>query len=143
MVEVLLEVILEADVNCPRCAKLEPLLRRICDELNIPFTVRYLGNRAVAAHEDSIASHTFSPEWIQKYGLREHKKNLKKIMPVLLYLQRIGAQTFPNVIVRWHDGIRMKEIVIRGFDPYSKDARSYISNLYSLLKTLRRVVYGR
>jgi len=140
---VLLEVILEADVNCPRCAKLEPLLRRICDELNISFTVKYVGNRAVAAHEDSIVSHTFSPEWVERYGLSEHKRKLKKIMPVLIYLQRIGAQTTPNVIIRWHDGIRMKEIVIRGFDPNSEDAKSYISNLYSLLKTLRKVVYRR
>ena len=141
--EVLLEVILEDDVNCPRCERLLPVLRRICDELNIPFMVKYLGNRAVAAHEDSVVTHTFSPEWIEKYGLSEHKKALKKIEPVLRYLRRIGAQTFPNVIIRWHDGIRTKEIVIRGFDPNSEDAKSYISNLYSLLKTLRKVVYRR
>jgi len=139
----LLEVILEADINCPRCAALEPLLRKICDELNIPFIVKYLGNRSVAVHEDSVVTHTFSPEWVERYGLPEHKKRLKKIEPVLRYLQRIGAQTFPNVIIRWHDGIRIKEIVIRGFDPYSKEAQSYISNLYSLLKILRKVVYRR
>ncbi|RLF04442.1 MAG: hypothetical protein DRJ60_07095 [Thermoprotei archaeon] len=139
----LLEVILEDDVSCPRCAKLEPMLRRICDELNIPFIIRYLGNKSVAAYEESVATHTFSPEWIERYGLPEHKKSLKKIKPVLRYLQRIGAQAFPNVIIRWHDGIRTKEIVIRGFDPDSKEAKSYISNLYVLLKTLRKVVYRR
>jgi len=140
---VLLEVILEADVRCPRCSKLELMLRKVCDELNIPFIVKYLGNRAVAAHEESVASRTFSPEWIEKWGLREHKKSLKKLAPVLTYLQRIGAQTFPNVIIRWHDGIRTKEIVIRGFDPDSNEARSYFSNLYTLLKMLRQVVYRR
>jgi len=139
----LLEVILEADPVCPRCEKLEPILRRICNDLNIPFIVRYLGNRAVAAYEESVASRTFSPEWIEKYGLPEHKKSLKKIEPILRYLQRIGAQTFPIVIVRWHDGVRTKEIVIRGFDPDSEDAKSYLSNLYVLLKTLRKVVYRR
>jgi len=140
---VLLEVILEDDVNCPRCAALEPLLRKICDELNIPFTVKLLGNRAVAAYEKDSASRTFSPEWIGKWGLREHRKKLKRLSPVLAYLQRIGAQTFPNVIIRWHDGIRTKEIVIRGFSPDSSEARRYISNLYVLLKTLKRVVYRR
>jgi len=140
---VLLEVILEDDVNCPRCEKLLPVLRRICDELNIPFTVKHLGNRAVAAYEKDSASRTFSPKWIGKWGLREHKKKLKRLSPVLAYLQRIGAQTFPNVIIRWHDGIRTKEIVIRGFSPDSSEARRYISNLYVLLKTLKRVVYRR
>jgi len=140
---VLLEVIMEADVNCPRCAKLEPMLRRICDELNIPFMVKYLGNRAVAAYEESVASRTFSPEWIERWGLKEHKRSLKKLAPILTYLQRIGAQTYPNVIIRWHDGMRTKEIVIRGFDPDSKEAQTYISNLYVLLKMLRQVVYRR
>jgi len=140
---VLLEVVLEADTKCPRCAALEPLLRKMCDELNIPLTIKYLDNHAVAAYEESIASKTFSPEWVMRYGLPDHKKKLGKIAPVLKYLQRIGAQTFPNVIVRWHDGIRTKEIVIRGFDPYSDESKMYLSNLYTLLKTLKQVVYRR
>jgi len=141
--KVLLEVVLEADVKCPKCASLEPLLRKMCDELNIPLTVKYLSNRAVAAYEESVASRTFSPEWVMQHGLPEHKEKLEKITPLLQYLQNIGAQTFPNVIVRWHDGIRMKEIVIRGFDPYSEDSKAYISNLFTLLKTLKQMVYGR
>ena len=139
----MLEVIMESDVRCPRCAKLEPMLKRICDELSIPFIVKYLGNRAVAAHEESVASRTFSPEWIEKWGLKEHKRSLKKLAPILTYLQRIGAQTYPNVVIRWHDGMRTKEIVVRGFDPDSDEAQSYLSNLYALLKMLRRVVYRR
>jgi len=141
---VLLEVILEDDVNCPRCERLLPVLRRICDELNIPFTIKHLGNRAVAAYEEDSASRTFSPEWIEKWGLKEHKKSLKKLAPILTYLQRIGAQTFPNIIIRWHDGMRMKEIVIRGYDDSDEErARQFASNLYTLLKTLKRVVHGR
>ena len=139
----LLEVIVEADVQCPRCEKLVPMLRRICDDLNIPFIVKYMGSRAVAAHEESVASRTFSPEWVERHGLQEHKKKLKKIAPILNYMQRIGAQTFPNVIIRWHDGVRPKEIVIRGFDPYGKEAKTYLSNIYMLLKTLKSVVYRR
>jgi len=140
---VLLEVILEDDVECPRCAALEPILRRICDELNIPFTVKYLGNRAVAAYEESVASRTFSPKWIGKWGLPEHKKKLKKLAPILNYMQKVGAQAFPNVIIRWHDGLRMKEIVIRGFDPNSKNAKQFLSNIYTLLRMLKGVVYRR
>ena len=139
----LLEVVLEAAVECPRCAALEPLLRRMCDELNIPFTVKYMGNRAVAAYEESVVSMTFSPEWVERWGLREHRERLGRLAPVLRYMQRVGAQTYPNVIIRWHDGARMKEIVIRGFDPGGKEAQAYLSNLYALLKMLRRVVYGR
>lgn len=139
----LLEVVLEADVNCPKCAKLEPLLRQICNELNIPFTVKYATTRSVAAYEESSSSRTFSPEWVKRWGLAEHKKKLEKLEPVLRYLQRIGAQTYPNVIVRWHDGVRVKEIVIRGFSPDSDKAQDYLRNLYTLLRILRRVVYRR
>jgi len=139
---VLLEVILEDDVNCPRCEALLRPLSRICDELNVPFRVKLLGNRAVASYEEDSSSRTFSPEWIERWGLKEHRKKLKKIVPVLTYLQRIGAQTFPNVVIRWHDGVRVKELVIRGFDP-SDEARvkSFLSNIYALLKTLKGVVY--
>jgi len=141
---VLLEVVLEDDINCPRCKKLLPILRRICDELNIPFTIKLLGNRAVAAYAEDSASRTFSPEWIERWGLREHKRSLKKLAPILAYLKSIGAQTFPNIIIRWHDGIRTKEIVIRGYDDSDEGrARQFIANIYTLLKTLKRVVYRR
>jgi len=141
---VLLEVILEDDVNCPRCERLLPVLRRICDELNIPFIVKLLGNRAVAAYEGDSASRTFSPEWIEKWGLKEHKRSLKKIAPMLTYIKSIGAQTFPNIVIRWHDGIRTKEIVIRGYDDSDEGrARQFAANIYTLLKTLKQVVYRR
>jgi len=135
---VILEVVLEAEVNCPFCARLKPLLEKLCRDLDVPLTIKYLGNRAVAAHEDSAASSTFSPEWVQRWGLPEHKKKLEKIAPVLSYLQNIGAQTFPNVIIKWHDGIRTKEIVVRGFNP--RRANEYLRNLYVLLSTLKKVV---
>ena len=139
----LLEVVLEDDVNCPRCEKLLHPLRKICDDLNIPFRVKFLGNRAVASYEEDSSSRTFSPEWIERWGLKEHKKKLRKIAPVLTYLQRIGAQTFPNVVIRWHDGVRVKEIVIRGFDPSDEErARAFLRNLYALLKSLKEVVYS-
>ena len=141
----LLEVVLEADERCPRCARLEKLLKRLCDDLNIPFTIKYIGGtRSVAAYEESVSFKTFNPEWVEAHGLPEHKKSLEKIKPVLRYIQRTGAQVFPNVIVRWHDGMRIKEIVVRGFDPSDEDAsRKYLSNLYALLGTLKQVVRRR
>ncbi|MBW2674867.1 MAG: hypothetical protein JRD89_15875, partial [Deltaproteobacteria bacterium] len=126
MRRVLLEVVMEADVRCPRCAKLEKLLRRICDELGVSFAVKYLGNRSVAAHEESIVTHTFSKEWVERYGLEEHRKALKRIEPVLNFFQKIGAQAFPTVIIRWHDGVRTKEIVVRGFDPDAPEAKQFL-----------------
>lgn len=137
----LLEVIMEADVTCPFCARLKPIVQRLCDDLDIPFIVKYLGNRAVAAHEDSVVASTFSPEWVEKWGLDEHKEKLDKIAPVMEYLSRIGAQTVPNLIIRWHDGARVKEIVIRGFNP--NRAQDFVMNLYTLLKMLKKVVWGR
>ena len=140
----LLEVVLEDDVNCPRCERLYPVLRRICDELNVPLIVKHLGNRAVAAYEEDSASRTFSSEWIERWGLEEHRRSLKKIAPVLAYIKSIGAQTFPNIVVRWHDGVRTKEIVVRGYDDSDEGrARQFAANMYALLKTLKQVVYRR
>lgn len=139
----MLEVVMEADVSCPRCSKLEPLLRRITSELDIPFYVKYLGNKSVAAYEESIISKTFSREWIEKWGLSEHKEKLEKIAPILDYLQEAGVQMTPVVVVRWHDGYRMREIVVRGFNPEGEQARQYLFNLYTLLKVLKKVVYGK
>jgi len=138
-----LEVVLEEDSRCQRCAKLVHALRKMCDDLNIPFIEKYLENRAVAAFEEPSVTRTFSREWIEKWGLPEHKKSLKKIEKVLAFLQERKAGSYPCVIIRWHDGIRLKEIVIRGFEPDSKEADAYLANLYVLLKMLKKVVYRR
>ena len=140
----MIEVEMESDVSCPRCGKLEPLLRRICDELNIPFKVKYLSTRAVASHEDSVLTHVMSKEWIERHGLPEHKQSLKKIAPVLDLLQKTGSQFFPVTIIRWHDGARVREIVVRGFDPYDQDkVKEFTKNIYMLLSFLKRVVYSK
>jgi len=139
---VLLEVVLEVDETCPRCAALEPVIRRMCDDLNIPFTVKYMTTRAVAAHEESVAFHTFSPEWVEAFGLPDHKRKLGKIAPILSYIQKTGTQMFPILRVRWHDGIRTKEIVIRGFGE-GEEANVFLTNVYTLLKTLKQVVWRR
>jgi len=139
----MIEVILEADDRCPRCVALEPILRRICNELDIAFVVKYMSMRSVASSEESVTFHTFSSEWIERHGLDEHKKSLDKIKHVLDYIQREGVQMFPVVRIKWFDGMRWKEIVVRGFDPSDANSRQgFISNIYALLRTLRKVVLG-
>jgi hypothetical protein len=133
---VLVEVILEADINCPLCSALEKIVKRICDDLNVPFTVKYAAHRSVASYEETTSFHTFSREWVEKHGLSEHKSALPRIGKVLDMIQHAGLQTYPNLIVRWHDGVRPREIVIRGYDP--REAREFARNLITLLMYLKR-----
>ena len=132
----LVEVILEADINCPLCSALEKIVKRVCDDLNVPFTVKYAAHRSVASYEETTSFHTFSREWIERYGSSEHRSALSKIGKVLDMIQSAGLQTYPNLIVRWHDGVRPREIVIRGYDP--REAREFARNLITLLMYLKR-----
>lgn len=132
------EVVVEAEPNCPRCAKLLPRLKALCDDLDIPLIPKYYGTRSVAAHEENTAARTFSASWVERYGLPQHKRILGKIKPILDYMERTGAQTFPNIIIRWHDGLRVKEIVIRGFDPASPEVDQFFRNLRFLLSYLKQ-----
>jgi hypothetical protein len=133
---VLVEVVLEADINCPLCSALEKILRRVCDDLNIPLTVKYAAHRSVASYEETTSFHTFSREWVERHGSFEHRVALGKIGKVLDMIQSAGLQTYPNLIVRWHDGVRPREIVIRGYDP--RGAREFARNLATLLMYLKR-----
>ena len=132
----LVEVILEADINCPLCSALEKIVRRVCDDLNVPFTVKYAAHRSVASYEETTSFHTFSREWVERHGLSEHRSVLGKIGKVLDMIQSAGLQTYPNLIVRWHDGVRPREIVIRGYDP--RGAREFTRNLATLLMYLKK-----
>jgi len=132
----LVEVILEADINCPLCSALEKIVKRICDDLNVPFTVKYATHRSVASYEETTSFHTFSREWVERHGLSEHRSVLGKIGKVLDMIQSAGLQTYPNLIVRWHDGVRPREIVIRGYDP--REAREFTRNLATLLFYLKK-----
>jgi hypothetical protein len=133
---VLVEVVLEADINCPLCSALEKIVKRICDDLNIPLTVKYAAHRSVASYEETTSFHTFSREWVERHGSFEHRVALGKIGKVLDMIQSTSLQTYPNLIVRWHDGVRTREIVIRGYDP--RGAREFARNLATLLMYLKR-----
>jgi hypothetical protein len=133
---VLVEVVLEAEINCPLCSALEKIVKRICDDLNVPFTVKYAAHRSVASYEETTSFHTFSREWIERHGSLEHKSALPRIGKVLDMIQSTGLQSYPNLVVRWHDGVRTREIVIRGYDPGR--AREFARNLATLLMYLKR-----
>jgi hypothetical protein len=134
----LVEVVLEADINCPLCSALEKVVRRVCDDLNVPFTVKYATHRSAASYEETTSFHTFSKDWVEKHGSSVHKSALGKIGKVLDMIQSVGLQSYPNLIVRWHDGVRPREIVIRGYDP--REARAFAHNLIALLMYLKRGV---
>jgi hypothetical protein len=136
----LIEVVLEADVTCPRCAALYKLMRRICSDLNIPFSVRYNTPYSVF-YEDTTAFHTFSREWIERFGSEEQREKLRGIEKALNLIQREHLNMYPVLRVRVVEGGRPQEIVIRGYDP-SKE-REFAANIYALLRVLKRAAYGR
>jgi len=139
-----LEVFVEEDAECPRCGKLIPKLRKICNDLNVPFYVRLLSTKSVAAYASDSVSRTFDPEWIKQFGLPEHKMKLKELTPILEMFKKYNLKSFPNLVIRWHDGRRMKEIVIRGYDESNEKAnKQFLANLYLLLKVVKEVVYRR
>jgi len=136
----LIEAILEAEVTCPRCAALYKIMRRICDELNIPFSVRYNTPSSIF-YEDTTAFHTFSKEWIERFGSEEQREKLKDVEKVLNWMQREHLNMYPVLRIRFSDGERLQEIVVRGYDP-SKE-REFATNIYILLRALKSAVYGR
>jgi hypothetical protein len=136
----LIEVVLEAEVTCPRCAALYRLMRKICNDLNIPFSVRYNTPYSIF-YEDTTAFHTFSKEWIERFGSEEQKEKLKDVEKVLNFIQREHINMYPVLRIRVATGGRLQEIVIRGYDP-SKE-REFVANIYALLRVLKRAAYGR
>lgn len=136
----MIEVILEAEVTCPRCEALYKLMRRICSDLNIPFSVRYKTPYSVF-YEDTTAFHTFSKEWVERFGSEEQREKLKDVEKVLDFIQREHLNMYPVLRIRFSDGARLQEIVVRGYDP-SKE-REFATNIYILLRALKGAVYGR
>ncbi len=135
----MIEVIYEYSVRCPRCA-LEDI-KKICEELNVPFIPRYMHTHNVVISEESVATQTMSPSWMMTWGTPEQRKKLKKLLPVMLFLRSIRANPVPVIRIRFHDGARLKEIVIRGYNPHDKEAvKQFLTNLRVLLKTLKEVL---
>lgn len=130
------EIILEYDPECPRCTRLEPILRQLASELGVPFIPRFVGARSPAAAVEQQISKTFSPEWIQAYGSKEQKRLAEKYPDVL----RAFSETYavPVTIIRWFNGRAWNEIYIRGFVPDKKSNEQLIRNIARLIRGLTR-----
>jgi len=137
----MIEVILETSPNCPRCHRaLSKEIREICDTLGIPYYERIVDTKAVAVFVRDATTRTLSEDWIATYGSERHKRLLQRHRKVVEYLSK--NVSFPNLIIRWHDGARPKEIVIRGFaiDENDERIKPFLDNIRKLLYILKRGV---
>ena len=137
----MIEVILETSPSCPRCHKiLARAMREICDRLGIAFTEKNIDTDAVAVFEKDSMTRTLDENWIAEYGDEKHKKLLRKHRGIFKFLSKRAA--FPNLIIRWHDGMRPKELVIRGFPNDEKDPniQPFLRNVEILLMILKKEV---
>jgi len=137
----MIEVILESSPNCPRCHRvLAKAVREICDSLGIPYMEKNLDTDAVAVFERDATTRTLDEEWIMTYGSERHRRLLQKHRDIFNFLSSKVA--YPNLIIRWHDGVRPKELVVRGFPNDENDERieSFLDNIRRLLFLLKREV---
>ncbi len=137
----MIEVVLEMSPNCPRChTVLAKAIREICDSLGIPFYEKNLDTDAVAVFEKDATTRTLDENWILTFGSERHRKLLERHRGIVRYLSTRVA--YPNLIIRWYDGIRPREIVLRGFPTDENDERikPFLENVRSLLLLLSRVV---
>jgi len=136
-------VTLQYSPNCKRCPYLERLVRRICEDLRIPFVVERIGSvgdpRKPLIRIPFVAQDTFRVE------------KAREIDPQgAVYLERLRELGFnpereiptPVLIIDVHKrGKFFDRIIIRGFDPSDREkVRSFIENLGSLLESLKEVV---
>jgi len=138
-----IEVILESSPNCPRCHTiLAKAIREMCDALGIPFYEKNLDTDAVAVFERDSTTRTLDENWIMAFGNSRQKQLLRKHAGIVRFLS--SRVSFPNLIIRWYDGIRPKELVIRGFPNDENDERikPFLDNIRKLLFLLRRELYG-
>ncbi|MEM1532381.1 MAG: hypothetical protein QW599_06020 [Nitrososphaerota archaeon] len=128
----MVEVILYESLQCPRCARIRPILERVCDVLNIPFIRREadLDPHIWGADE---ARDTFKPEFLEK-----HAPDLAQnptAMSIASLLSRY-VQT-PTVVLSANLDKPVK-ILIRGFPAeYDERIRVFERNIYATLKELK------
>jgi len=106
--------------------------------LGIPYYEKNLDTDAVAVFERDALTRTLDEEWITAYGDAKQKRLLQKHKAIVKFLS--SKVSFPNLIIRWYDGVRPKEIVIRGFpiDENDKRIEPFLDNISKLLFVLRR-----
>jgi len=134
-----IEVVLESSPNCPRChTVLARAIRELCESLGVVFHEKTVDTDAVAVFERDSSSRTLDEEWVEAFGSERHRQLLRRYGAVFKYLSTAVAT--PNLIIRWHDGMRPREIVIRGFPADESDPRikPFLDNISRLLLMLKR-----
>lgn len=128
----MVEVILYESIQCPRCAKLLPILERICDALNIPLIRKEVDFDPHIWGGDE-ARETFRPEFIEK-----HAPDIAQ-NPVLKALaSNLSRYSHTPTTVISADIGKPIRIVIRGFPAqYSKETNLFEMNFYYTLKGLK------
>lgn len=126
----MIEVILEADPNCPLCERAKRFLREAARDLNLPFTVRYYATRSVAASWGTppVTQHLYDPDSPFASSLSKEAKE------VLTVMKQEGLNLYPVIRVRWGIG-KGKEVVIRGW----LESEEYKAKLLALLTLVKEL----
>jgi predicted DsbA family dithiol-disulfide isomerase len=127
----MIEIVEEADPNCPLCEMAKRYLRALANKYNVAFTVRYYATKSVAAAwgSEPVTQHLYSPETASKY--RELKPEVRE---VLAAMTQLGLNLYP--VIRFRYGVfKNKEIVVRGWSE-TEEFKAKLENILTLLKTI-------
>ena len=135
----MVEVILEYDATCPRCKRLEFIVREVCNMLNVPFIPKLVRTHSIAFEDKDSARRTFSEEWVRRFGSPSHKRLLRVLKPVFELINRYDISSTPVLKIRYRGAYGVNEIIIRGFVDDKKLEERFRENLIILLYDLKRV----
>ncbi|RLE84959.1 MAG: hypothetical protein DRJ67_09705 [Thermoprotei archaeon] len=131
-------VVLEYSPRCPRCDAALKVLRRICDELDVPLIVRRVGSEAPAlgsrlAYHPTSVQHTFTEEFARSSGDLEAASAIRGLREAGLDPSALTPTPVIRIVVAGPKGRR--ELLIRGF-PLGEGLRQAYANLYALLRSI-------
>lgn len=128
----MIEIIEEADPNCPVCENAKRYLRELAKRYGVAFSVRYYATKSIASAwgSEPVTQHLYSPEAPERYGLKVSKE-AKEVLGVM---SQYGFNIYPIIRIRW--GVfRNKEIVIRGWQSDTE----FLTKLESIISVLKSI----
>jgi thiol-disulfide isomerase/thioredoxin len=130
----MIEIVLEADPNCPLCEMAKRHLREIAKRHNVAFTVRYYATRSIASAwgTEPVTQHLYTPEAPERYGI----KVSKEAKEVLGAMSQLGLNLYPIIRIRW-GMFKNKEVVIRGWQADS-EFPAKLESIISFLESIDR-----
>lgn len=138
-----MEVILQYNPLCPHCENMLRRIRPLMKELDVPYYEQFVGGRSISAYEEDFVRHTYSEEWISRFGNPEQKSKLKKLSPVFELMRIRRVSTFPVLKIVFYDNGVRREIVIKGFPTREREnvreVEQFLSNLKRLILIAKRV----